>query len=146
MNGQGMIPNEYFEGGKWQKLPSGFIPVDGEYSAVGFMKTGESFTMVGNSGCTWPQKFKDYDYEIHKDRREAWIQDSHSRWSQNFKVRSKHCPKGKASGGCGFELDLVLELQRVEKDENHATSLRGRTSFDRRGLLQWGKTSGGCGA
>jgi hypothetical protein len=122
VDGKGMAPNQYYDGTQWKKMPAGFVPADGEYSALGFEKKGDKFVQVGGT-AEWPEKFKDYDYDKYKDKRSRWIKDTHTRWSDKFKLRPASCSKGKDESGCGYGLDLTLELEKVETSGEHTIAL-----------------------
>lgn len=123
--GKGWRPTEYHNGKKWVKLPAGHVPVSEEYSSLGFVKSGAKFHMAGEPTAVWPGKFKDYDYDKskYKKKRAAWIKDTHDRWSGKFEIRPKACSKAEAADGCGYALDLELELEKVETWEENVITL-----------------------
>jgi hypothetical protein len=123
--GTSELPNEYFDGKKWLAMPDDFLPTDDDVSVYGFIKAGAKYHMGGDASAPWPEKFKDYDFDCdkYKKKRKDWKADTDSRWSGKFLIRPKPCPKGIGKGGCGYPVDLDLELKRVEKWETHTIAL-----------------------
>jgi hypothetical protein len=117
--GTSELPNQYFDGKKWVNMPKGHVLLDKDVSVYGFIRAGLKFHLGGDSSAVWPEAFTEYDFdsETFTEKRKAWKADTDTRWSRKFLIRPKHCPKGIAGGGCGYPLDLNLELKRVEKWE-----------------------------
>jgi hypothetical protein len=123
--GASELPNQYFDGKKWVGMPKGHVPVDDDVSVYGFIKAGSKFHQGGDSSSVWPDLFTEYDFDSEKfaKKRKAWKADTDTRWSRKFLIRPKPCSKGIAGGGCGYPLDLNLELKRVEKWETHTIAV-----------------------
>lgn len=119
------LPNQYYDGKKWANMPNGFLPSDDDVSVYGFIKAGSKFHQGGEPASVWPELFTDYDFDSDKftKKRKEWKADTEKRWGRKFLVRPKPCSKGIAGGGCGYPVDLNLELKRVEKWETHTIAV-----------------------
>lgn len=125
VKGKGETPNQYHDGSQWLPMPKGFTPRDKEFSAYGFIQSGGHFILGGIPRAYWPDKFLDYDFDkpAYVKKRQDWKQDTDSRWSRKFLLRPHSCRKGSGSGGCGYHLDLALELNRIETWQEHAITI-----------------------
>ncbi len=114
--GAGDLPNQYHDGAKWKSMPAGFLPDDDMVSVYGFIKSGDKFKEGGEPASLWPEKFTEYDFDCAKyvRKRKDWIKDTDTRWSRKFLLRPKPCKHGTSTGGCGYPLDLKLELKKVD--------------------------------
>jgi hypothetical protein len=122
VHGAGMVPNKYHDGTAWQDMPGGWVPPDGQYTAIGIIKSGGKFIPVKGTG-EWPEAFTDYDYHTHGNKRTSWINDTHTRFTHKFKLRPKTCPKAADKDGCGYSVELSLELKKVDAPTTYAISL-----------------------
>jgi hypothetical protein len=122
VSGAGMMPNQYHDGTEWKALPAGFTPIEGQYSAVGFTKNGDKYTAI-KIGGDWPEAFTDYDFHTHHGKRQKWVEDTHKRFTGKFKLRPKTCPKAATADGCGYTVDLTLEMKKVETAGAHSIAL-----------------------
>ncbi|HKP96592.1 MAG TPA: hypothetical protein VJ385_12610 [Fibrobacteria bacterium] len=122
VHGAGMVPNQYHDGTAWKAFPAGFVPSGGEYSAVGFQKSGAKYVQINGTG-EWPEAFADYDFHTYAKKRAAWVDDTHKRFSEKFKLRPKTCSKAADKEGCGYKVDLTLEMKKVETAGAHSIAL-----------------------
>lgn len=139
VSGAGMVPNKYYDGTSWLDMPTGFTPGDGQYSAVGFMKSGDKYVQV-NGTAEWPEAFTDYDFHTHSGKRTKWIDDTHTRFSAKFKLRPKTCPKAADKDGCGYQADLTLEMKKVDTASTHTIALVPGYGRSNAGIFFYGET------
>ncbi|HQF54566.1 MAG TPA: hypothetical protein PK208_05575, partial [Fibrobacteria bacterium] len=135
VSGVGSLPNEYFDGEKWKKMPRGFVPQDGEYNAKAFVPlesnpvmeffVGRKYGMEGHEEFVWPDTFADYSYDAPKytKKRASWIKDTKTRWSGKFKLRSKGCVGQHKGAGGGHPVRLDFSMSLKERFEPHVIGL-----------------------
>ena len=123
--GTGDVPTEYHDGKKWVAMPAAFVPADADFTVVGFIKAGGKFHQGGESSAIWPEQFTDYDFDSvkYKKQRADWKADTESRWSRKFVVRPKSCVQGITAGGCGYPVDVKLEMKQVTVWEKRTLAL-----------------------
>jgi hypothetical protein len=122
VQGAGMVPNQYHDGTTWKAFPTGFVPGGGDYSAVGFVKSGTKYKQVNGTG-EWPEAFTDYEFSTYNGKRTKWAEDTHKRFTEKFKLRPKCCPKAADKEGCGYSVELTLEMKKVDAAGTHSISL-----------------------
>jgi len=108
-----MAPNEYHDGTNWCALPAGFALTGTNHSAVAFYKSGASYVSTG--GGTWPGSFTDYNFNSkkYKKRRKAWINNTHTVWTNKFYIRRKKCKSSKGTRCCIYTVDVKMTFTVV---------------------------------
>jgi hypothetical protein len=83
--------NVYWDGAAWQNLPAGFALIDANNFAVGFYKTGATYTC--QYGGTWPEAFTDWDLTAadKQARIQAWTDNIHTVWTGKFDIKRHEC-------------------------------------------------------
>ncbi len=112
-SGMSMVPAQYYDGHAWVPLPPGFVPSATNYQAVGFYKSGATFT--GASGGTWPEAFADYDFNSAKytNVRTTWSKQAHDQWSDKFRIERDGCQSDKSVTCCRYGVDVTLTFVEV---------------------------------
>jgi hypothetical protein len=82
---------KYWDGTAWQDLPAGFVLIDANNFAVGFYKTGTTFTC--QYGGTWPEAFADWNINAadKQAKIQKWKDNIHATWTAKFDLKRKEC-------------------------------------------------------
>jgi len=82
---------KFWDGSAWQDLPAGFVLIDANNFAVGFYKTGSTYTC--QYGGTWPENFADWDINASDKQAkiQQWVDNIHTTWTAKFDIKRKEC-------------------------------------------------------
>lgn len=94
---------QYWDGNGWVAVPAAFALADDNHFAVGFYKSGTTFTC--QYGGTWPDPFPDWNIHdtANQQRIQAWTQNIEATWSGKFDARRKEC-KGNDRRCCRYAI------------------------------------------
>lgn len=139
--GMSMVPTQYYNGTAWVALPAGFSPSATNYQAVGFYKSGTTFT--GVSGGTWPEAFADYDFNgaQYTKVRTDWCKLVHDNWSDKFLIEREGCTADKSVTCCRTKVDVALILKEVASNGADVVLLAPGNLRSNAGLWFMGDTS-----
>jgi hypothetical protein len=119
-------PAEYYDGAAWLPFPAGFVLTGTNHSAVAFYKSGSKFKLcaVGANG-TWPEAFTDYDFNsaTYTAKRKLWVDDTHTRWSDQWHLRRKNCHSLSPTRCCRYDVDVKLKFITVSKYADEVVSV-----------------------
>ena len=108
-----MSPDQYWDGTAWVAMPTGFTVTAALYGTSGFYVSGSGYASPG--GATYPERFADYDFNSagYTTRRADWISDTHTRWTDCFRVRRKTCPSKAGVNCCAYSVEVKLTFNVV---------------------------------
>ncbi len=130
-----MMPNEYYEEGKWHKID---FEYGGEFGTMAIIKTGEKYHWVHSASNEFPGTFPDYDWNTYQGRRDTWIKDSNKRWTGVHTLKRKGCTAPKDKKCCTYEIDLDFTMEKVEAYVDETICLAPGPLRSNAGLLFYG--------
>lgn len=124
-SGMSMVPAQYHDGSNWVALPAGFVPGATNYQAIGFYKDGSKFVSPSAPGGSWPEKFKDYNYDKapYSTARDNWRKQIHKVWTHKFWLRRDGCKSDKAATCCRYGVDVSATFEQVKAYGKNVTIL-----------------------